>query len=478
MLRNSMSRRTQQVNPSSRQPFVEARQLDYNLRPKIYARYIAYLTLAFVTLSATWQNQLPIWALGLLAWQIIYPYATTFVLKSFAHAPDKPSQVLTIMDALFFGAMIGVFSDYPITGLLMIVMANASFIALGSILVYLLSLITMVAGALLVYQGKLTLGWLTLDTVSPMTPYVCGIGMGVYIAVTSYFSTRHAQSLIQTQQQLEQQSKEYRNLSRQIAKYISPQVWQTIFSGKRDVKRENQRKRLVVFFSDIKGFTEMSEMLEPEALTSILNEYLNEMSKIALRNGGTIDKFIGDSVMVFFGDPETKGVKQDAESCVAMALEMRRTMHHLYAKWRKQGITQGLEIRMGINAGYCTVGNFGAETRLDYTIIGKEVNLASRLETAAASGEILISQSVYELIKDTIVCREREAVTVKGFSRPVPVYSVVDHRRELGSRPSFTNIDMDGFFMQLDLQHVKNYDVDRIEKALEKAKEAIHKNLI
>lgn len=466
------------VVKSSQPQFAEARQHDFNLKPKTYARYIAYLTLAVVTLTATWSNGVPIWVMPLLAWQIIYPYATSFLLRASAQQPDKANQVLTIVDATFFGAMVGIFSNYPITGLLIIIMANASYIALGSILVYFISLVTTMAAAILVYQGKVLLGLAEIEQISNVTPYVCGIGAGIYIAVTSYFSTRHAQTLVQTRQQLEQQSREYRNLSRQIAKYISPQVWQTIFSGKRDVKLENQRKRLVVFFSDIKGFTEMSETLEPEALTSILNEYLNEMSKIALRYGGTIDKFMGDAVMVFFGDPETKGVKQDAESCVAMALEMRRTMHHLYAKWRKNGVSQGLEIRMGINAGYCTVGNFGAETRLDYTIIGKEVNLASRLETAASSGEILISSSVYELVKDTIVCREKEPVSVKGFARPVPVFSVVDHRRELGARQSFTNVDMDGFFLQLDLQHVKNYDVDRINAALEKAREAIKKKIL
>ncbi|WP_119394162.1 adenylate/guanylate cyclase domain-containing protein [Salinibius halmophilus] len=474
-----MSRNQQPKAVKAKQPsFADARQHDFNLRPKIYARYIAYLTLAFVTMTATWRSGVPLWVVPILAWQVIYPYASSVILRQRSENPERTSQVLTIIDSVFFGAMVGLLSNYPITGLLIIIMANASYIALGSILIYFISLITTVAAAILVFQGKNILQVGNIEQISNVTPYVCGIGAGIYIAVTSYFSTRHAQTLIQTRQQLEQQSREYRNLSRQIAKYISPQVWQTIFSGKRDVKLENQRKRLVVFFSDIKGFTEMSEMLEPEALTSILNEYLNEMSKIALRYGGTIDKFMGDAVMVFFGDPETKGVKQDAESCVAMALEMRRTMHHLYAKWRKQGITQGLEIRMGINAGYCTVGNFGAETRLDYTIIGKEVNLASRLETAASSGEILISSAVYELVKDTISCREKDPISVKGFTRPVPVFSVVDHRRELGSRPSFTNVDMDGFFMQLDLQHVKNYDIDRINTALEKAREAIQKSLI
>ena len=106
-------------------------------------------------------------------------------------------------------------------------------------------------------------------------------------------------------------------LARNLAKYLSPQVWESIFTGKRSVRLETQRKRLTVFFSDIKGFTELSEELEAEALTDLLNNYLNEMSKIALKYGGTIDKFVGDCVMVFFGDPSSQGAKKDAVAVVS-----------------------------------------------------------------------------------------------------------------------------------------------------------------
>ena len=131
------------------------------------------------------------------------------------------------------------------------------------------------------------------------------------------------------------------------------------------------------------------------------------MSKIALRYGGTIDKFVGDAILIFFGDPETKGEKEDAHSCVLMALEMQERMHHLKNLWEDQGITNPLEIRIGINTGYCNVGNFGSKNRLDYTIIGGEVNLASRLESNAMAGQILISQETYALIKKHIVCEKK-----------------------------------------------------------------------
>ena len=173
--------------------------------------------------------------------------------------------------------------------------------------------------------------------------------------------------------------KKIEELTNKLSKYLSPQVYQSIFSGKQNVKIEAYRKKLTVFFSDIKGFTEITDRLEPEVLSSLLNSYLNEMSKIALKYGGTIDKFIGDAILIFFGDPESKGDKEDAKACVLMALEMRERMKHLRKLWEDQGISNPLDIRIGINTGFCNVGNFGSEDRLDYTIIGGEVNLASRL---------------------------------------------------------------------------------------------------
>ena len=131
-----------------------------------------------------------------------------------------------------------------------------------------------------------------------------------------------------------------------------------------------------MFFSDIVGFTELADQLESEELTTLLNEYLTEMSLIALDHGATIDKFVGDSVMVFFGDPETRGVRQDALACVKMAIAMRDRLVGLNESWKQSGISKKMTCRMGIHTGYCTVGNFGSEERMDYTIIGGTVNTA------------------------------------------------------------------------------------------------------
>ena len=213
-------------------------------------------------------------------------------------------------------------------------------------------------------------------------------------------------------------------LSNKLAKYLSRQVYTSIFQGKRDVKIESYRKKLTVFFSDIHGFTELTDRVEAEVLTNVLNRYLNEMSKIALEHGGTIDKYIGDAIMIFFGDPETLGEKQDAIACVKMALDMKMKLTELRMEWDAIGISTPLRVRMGINTGFCTVGNFGSDERLDYTIVGGPVNLASRLETAAPIDEILISADTYSLIKEVIACEAAELIRVKGMAYPVQTYKV------------------------------------------------------
>ncbi len=238
--------------------------------------------------------------------------------------------------------------------------------------------------------------------------------------------------LKQREEQLAEKSHALEKLSNQLAKYLSPQVYDSIFTGKKEVKIDSHRRKLTIFFSDIVGFTETADRLESEDLTKLLNHYLTEMSQIALAHGATIDKYVGDAIVIFFGDPETRGVKEDALACVKMALAMRRRMRELGSVWRASGIEKPLQCRMGINSDFCTVGNFGSEDRMDYTIIGGGVNLASRLETAATPGEILISYETYALVKDEIQCEDRGHLDVKGMAYPVATFQVVDTHDNLG----------------------------------------------
>ena len=258
-------------------------------------------------------------------------------------------------------------------------------------------------------------------------------------------------------------------LASKLSKYLSPQVYRSIFSGQKNVQIEANRKKLTVFFSDIKDFTELTDRLEPEVLSSLLNSYLNEMSKIALKYGGTIDKFVGDAILIFFGDPETNGEKADATSCVLMALEMRERMKFMRQIWEDEGISKPLNIRIGINTGYCNVGNFGSEDRLDYTIIGGEVNLASRLESNASVGQILVSHETYSLIKNSITCEEREEINVKGLAHKVRTYQVINKKEKNEKGVTKLKDNYEGFSLSIDL------DVSRKAEVIASLKNALAK---
>lgn len=241
------------------------------------------------------------------------------------------------------------------------------------------------------------------------------------------------------------------HLSSQLAKYLSPQVYDSIFAGKQEVKIASRRKELTVFFSDIAGFTETADRLESEDLTRLLNHYLTEMSKIALSYGATIDKYVGDAIVIFFGDPETRGVGEDALACVEMAIAMRTRMRQLQDVWRASGIEKPLQCRIGINTGYCTVGNFGSEERMDYTIIGGGVNLASRLEAATTPGEILISYETYAHVRHRVQCEERGQISVKGIAHPVSTYQVVDTYEHLAAERGLIHEERPSLRLDLDL---------------------------
>ena len=164
--------------------------------------------------------------------------------------------------------------------------------------------------------------------------------------------------------------------------------------------------------------------MQPELITELLNEYFTEMSDIALKYGGTIDKFIGDAILIFFGDPETKGDAEDAKACLRMAIEMRHRLAELNAKWRNAGLEHPFSVRMGINTGYCNVGNFGSSDRMDYTVIGIEANLAARLQSIAEPGQIIVSYEKYALVREIVVAHVLAPITMKGISREVIPYTV------------------------------------------------------
>jgi adenylate cyclase len=208
-----------------------------------------------------------------------------------------------------------------------------------------------------------------------------------------------------------------------LSKYLSPEVSKSIITG-HEVKVQSCEKQITIFFSDMTDFSQLSEQLSNEKLTLLINSYLEKMSEIIFKFGGTLDKVIGDSIMVFFGDPHSRGESNDALACVAMAQSMNEAMQKLRHQWLASGIENPPSHRIGINTGSCKVGNFGTDTKLDYTVMGTAVNLARHIESIANSNEIVLSEQTYQLVKDRIKC-ERKWDGSEWLAKSLRLYSVI-----------------------------------------------------
>jgi len=263
------------------------------------------------------------------------------------------------------------------------------------------------------------------------------------------------------------------SVSMKISRYLAPQIYKSIFSGERDVTIHTERKKLTIFFSDIKDFTATTERLQPEEITALLNEYFTEMSAIALEHGGTVDKFIGDAILIFFGDPETKGPSEDAKACLRMAVDMQRRLSELNVKWRGAGIEQPFRVRMGINTGFCNVGNFGSADRMDYTIIGAEANLAARLQSIAEPGHIVVSYETYALVREMVGGRTLPPISMKGISREVVPYAIEGMLDGAGRQARTLSEHLVGLDLDFDPSLVETSDVERARAALRDALAAL-----
>jgi len=223
---------------------------------------------------------------------------------------------------------------------------------------------------------------------------------------------------------LQEQKRKVVKAHRFLARYVPPQLAKKILAGDLAPVRDHHRRKLVMLFSDIKDFTRTTDAMEPEDMAELLNEYFSCMNEIIQKYEGTLANITGDALFVFFGAPDSTDDRDHALRCVRMAVEMQQKMQALQKKWFSEGIEYPLQIRCGINTGMVTVGSFGSGQRSEYSAMGMQVNLASRLETACKPGGILISHSTWALINDQVDCRSKETIAAKGFSRPVRAYEV------------------------------------------------------
>ena len=211
----------------------------------------------------------------------------------------------------------------------------------------------------------------------------------------------------------------------ELKRFLPRQVAERLVTG--ELKTDGfERRKVTALFADMVGFTDLSDSLDPEELADVLDEYLREMGSAVVSHGGTLDNYIGDGIMAVFGAPERADEKDQAWSAVQAAVDMRERSRELAARIRGRGIPANLQIRVGINAGYCTLGVFGSDVLRAYKVVGFAVNMAARLQTEAAPGTILCGYRTYALVRDGVRAVEREPLTLKGSARPIEAWEILD----------------------------------------------------
>jgi adenylate cyclase len=238
----------------------------------------------------------------------------------------------------------------------------------------------------------------------------------------------HAEEMSHVNQRLEARVEEQMaELVRtgELRRFLPRPVAEGLLSGQLGAEGFERRK-VTILFADMVGFTDLSETLEPEELAEVLDEYLREMSAVLVTHGGTLDNYIGDGVMAVFGAPERAKEADQAWSAVQAGLAMRDRARELAARLRGRGVPADLQVRVGINAGYCTLGVFGSDLLRAYKVVGFAVNMAARLQSEAAPGTVLCGFRTYALVRDRVHAEAREPLTVKGSARPVEAWEILD----------------------------------------------------
>lgn len=461
--------------PGAKPPVTDQLAIDFSLRQNDIRTLICFAAAGTVTAHMDWPN-IPLLEGFFVVLILIYAIASYLWLRKRIYDENRAKIFESVMtaDAVIIGIVLGL-SDFSILpSVLFVTMIQFNGLINGGTKKWMVDNAAFAGGValtLLISDPQ----WVLSDKLE--ISIVSLIGIFTYFCAYAIFLYSRIHKLDLLNKKLLNEQTLYKLRTYKLARYLTPTVWKAVNEG-RERTLASERKRITVFFSDIRGFSSLTEELEAETLTDLLNTYLTEMVNIATRHRGTIDKFMGDAVMVIFGDTQSEGLKADCMRCLSMAIEMRKKMKELQTHWYNQGIKKPMQIRMGINTGYCTVGSFGTNHYMDYTALGTHVNLASRLESAADPGEILISHETWSLVKDVIMCRDKGEIIAKGFSHPIKVYQVVDFRKDLGRQQSYFEENADGFSMHLDLDKIKNYDKSRVLAVLQRASERLQDKVI
>lgn len=376
-------------------------------------RVLIYGLSVVITLSRALYGEHSLPVASLCFFLVVFPHLAFWITGWSGTGPD-PTRYSLLADGLLVGLLI-VANELHL-------MASASFLTALVISTLVVAGPMILVGNILIVSIIVGIGVNILAIHpyhgdQPVTDALSVFALLLYSGVVGHIGFNETVALVNGRARVNEQRHRLAGMTDRLSKYVSPQIYSSLVHTDSGIPA--RRKRLTVFFSDIEGFTRLMDRLDEETVTRLLNEYLDDMADIALAHGGTVDKFMGDGVMVFFGDPVSRGVTGDALACVRMAIAMRARLRRLRQKW-----PEDLHIRIGIHTGYCAVGNFGSEHRMDYTIVGGTVNLASRLENHAGRDEILISRDTHVLVGRQITCAPGSPIMVKGIGRPVEVYSV------------------------------------------------------
>ncbi len=220
------------------------------------------------------------------------------------------------------------------------------------------------------------------------------------------------------------EEKEKQWIKQAFSHYLSKEVINELMNDPSKLKLGGERRKLTVIFSDVRGFTNFSESHQPEEVVAMLNEILSEQVKVVFKYGGTLDKFVGDELMAFFGAPGNTHIKDHALFAVRTSVEIQAKVKVLQQTWTAHQ-KESLSIGIGINSGDMVVGNMGSAERMDYTVIGDNVNLAARLCSAAGKGEIIVSEATYEQVKLEVKAEKLEPISVKGKAKPISIYRII-----------------------------------------------------
>lgn len=212
----------------------------------------------------------------------------------------------------------------------------------------------------------------------------------------------------------------------ELKRFIPPQVAEGLLAGQLEPGAAFQRRKVTLLFADMVGFTDLSDSLEPEELSEVLDDYLREMSSILVAHGGTLDNYIGDGIMAAFGAPQRAEESDQAWSAVQAAFAMKDRATDLAKRTRDRGIPADLQIRIGINTGHCTVGVFGSDVLRAYKVVGFAVNIAARLQAEAPPGSMLCGYRTYAMVQDRVRSRAMEPLVLKGAVRPIEAWELLD----------------------------------------------------